>query len=161
MDAQQHMTAVPARRRLSNRINYGDIVPYGFGSCDTTAAPPEFSPVRVSNNLLFFSGVSGYDVPCRSVVYDPMKQIEKTFAWMAEMLKAADTDFEDVIMVTAYHVGYISDHMDALAEMRKKYWPKAPYPVWTSVQVDGLYYDYQVFEMQFTAEKKPCIGIDC
>ena len=66
-----------------------------------------------------------------------------------------------MIQVTAYHVGYISDQMDTLSAMRKKYWPKAPFPVWTSVQVEGLYYDYQVFEMQFVAEKTPCLGIDC
>ena len=77
------------------------------------------------------------------------------------MLSAAETDWREILSVTAYHVGDMRDHADKISEMRKKYWPTAPFPAWTSVQVEGLWYSDAVFEMVVTARPRPCRGVAC
>ena len=79
--ARNGTTAATASAGATKRLLWDnsddDVVPHGFAGCDTTAMPPEFAPVRAAGNTFYFSGISGYDVPCQSVVPGVDAQIEK------------------------------------------------------------------------------------
>lgn len=137
------------------------MVPYGFADCTTTAMPPEFAPVRAAGDFFYFSGIAGYLEPCKSVIPDREAQIEKAFYWLAQMLETSKLTFPEVLSVTAYHVGPMAREMDTLVRMREKYWPVTPYPAWTSVQVEGLWYPEAIFMVQIVARRKSCSGVQC
>lgn len=136
------------------------IVPYGFAECDSTAMPPQIAPVRVAGDFLFLSGILGYNVPCKSAHPDIDKQIELAFHWADVTLRAAKSSWKDIMMVTSYHVNF-DKHLAKFTEMRSKYLIEAPFPAWTSVEINKLFFDNEVFEMTMIGRRAPCNTLEC
>ena len=59
--------------------------------------------VRRSGDFLFFSGLLGYEEPCKTAVKDSTKQVEMAFHWMDKTLKSAGIGWIDLVSVTSYH----------------------------------------------------------
>jgi len=135
------------------------IIPYGFDECDSAAEPPQIAPIRKNGEFVFMSGILGYDVPCKTAVEDPEKQIRAAFKWAEDTLEAAGVKWSDVLSVTSYHVN-ISTHHRTFADMREQFLTKPPYPAWTAVGVQGLYFPNEIFEMTLIA-RKVCVGLEC
>jgi enamine deaminase RidA (YjgF/YER057c/UK114 family) len=135
------------------------IIPYGFDECESASEPPQIAPIRKNGEFLFLSGILGYDVPCKTAVQDPAKQIRAAFKWAEDSLEAAGVKWSDVLTVTSYHVN-ISQHQRTFADMREKFLTEPPYPAWTAVGVSGLYFPNEIFEMTLIA-RKVCLGLEC
>lgn len=161
-------TSLPSRTQLVEETipttqlwqNDAVIVPYGFKSCDSAAEPPQIAPIREKGGFLFLSGILGYDTPCKSAVRDGNKQIEAAFKWADDTLSTAKVSWSDVMSVTSYHVN-LTQHQETFAAQREKYMPKPPYPAWTAVGVNQLYFEHEVFEMTIIAKKPECVGLEC
>jgi len=137
-----------------------DLVPEEFSYCNTAGWPAQIAPVRRSGDFLFFSGLLGYEQPCKTAVKDSAKQVEMAFHWMDKTLKSAGIGWIDLVSVTSYHVN-IDAHLDTFLAQRKKYLAHAPYPAWTSVSVPKLFFDYEVLELTAVARVPPCSSLEC
>ena len=80
-----------------------DLVPEEFSYCNTAGWPAQIAPVRRSGDFLFFSGLLGYEEPCKTAVKDSTKQVEMAFHWMDKTLKSAGIGWIDLVSVTSYH----------------------------------------------------------
>lgn len=136
------------------------IVPYGFKACDSTAEPPQIAPIRQSGEFLFLSGILGYDTPCKTAVEDVTEQFTAAFKWANDTLTTAGVSWVDVMSVTSYHVG-LKEHQAIFAKTRQDFLPRQPYPAWTAVGVNKLYFDHEVFEMTIIARRPRCVGLEC
>lgn len=136
------------------------IVPYGFTGCDTSAMPPQIAPVRRAGDFLFLSGILGYKNVCQDAEPDPDKQIELAFHWADVALQAAGSDWGETMAVTSYHLS-VKEHTKTFEAMRAKYLPKPPFPAWTAVAVNELYFTNEIYEMTIIALRKPCTGLEC
>jgi enamine deaminase RidA (YjgF/YER057c/UK114 family) len=136
------------------------IVPYGFKGCDSSAMPPQIAPIRKNGDFVFLSGILGYDKPCASAVKNVTEQIVAAFKWANQTLAKAGVTWKQVLTVTSYHVDLVK-HQNIFAKMRTEVLPKPPYPAWTAVGVDSLYFDGEVFEMTIVARKTKCVGLEC
>jgi len=136
------------------------IVPYGFKACDSTSEPPQIAPIRQNGEFLFLSGILGYDTPCKTAVKDVTEQFRAAFKWANDTLTTAGVSWVDVMSVTSYHVD-LKGHEKIFAKSREDFLPRQPYPAWTAVGVNKLYFDNEVFEMTIIARRQGCIGLEC
>jgi enamine deaminase RidA (YjgF/YER057c/UK114 family) len=137
-----------------------DLVPEEFTYCNSAGWPAQMAPVRRSGDFLFFSGILGYDEPCKSAEKDASKQVEVAFGYLDRTLKAAGVGWIDLVSVTSYHVN-MGDHVDEFLAQRQKYLSKGPYPAWTSVSVPKLFFDHEVLELTAVARVPPCASLEC
>lgn len=136
-----------------------DLVPEEFTYCNSAGWPAQMAPVRRSGDFLYFSGILGYEEPCKSAAKNLPDQVELAFSWMDKMLKASGIGWMDLVSVTSYHVN-IDAHIDTFLEQRKKYL-STPYPAWTSVSVPKLFFEHEVMELTAVARMPPCTSLEC
>jgi enamine deaminase RidA (YjgF/YER057c/UK114 family) len=137
-----------------------DLVPEEFSSCNSAGWPAQIAPVRRSGDFLFFSGILGYEEPCKTAVNAVGPQVEMAFHWMNITLHSAGIGWIDLVSVTSYHVN-MDSHLDAFLEQRKKYLAHPPYPAWTSVSVPKLFFEHEVLELTAVARVPPCASLEC
>jgi enamine deaminase RidA (YjgF/YER057c/UK114 family) len=137
-----------------------DLVPEEFSYCTSAGWPAQIAPVRRSGDFLYFSGILGYEEPCKTCVKDTSKQVKMAFHWMDKTLKSAGIGWIDLVAVTSYHVD-MDKHLDAFLEERKTYLAHAPYPAWTSVSVPKLFFEHEVLELTAVARVPPCASLEC
>lgn len=137
-----------------------EIVPYGFEKCDRSGLPTQLAPIRVAGDFIFLSGVLGYNVPCVSAIQDPAGQIKEAFRVLNLTLTAANIRLKDVDSVTSYHTD-MKKHLDIFVEEREKYFNEQPFPAWTAIGTNCLYFQGQVLEMSAVARAPPCDSLEC
>ena len=94
-----------------------------------------FVPGRTAGNLLFMSGQLGTH---NRVLADGLEaQIDAAFANLARILAEVDRDMTAIVEIGSFHVGDVSQHVQAFAAAMKKHLPGNP-PAWTAVGVTGL-----------------------
>ena len=90
------------------------------------------TPLVKVGNTIHTSGSTG-----RSNDPDPEAQLVAAFEDVKELLDSAGASWADVVKMTTYHVGPLSEHLDLLLEVKDRY-VRAPYPAWTAVGVSEL-----------------------
>lgn len=94
-----------------------------------------FVPGRTAGNLLFVSGQLGTN---NRVLADGLEaQIDAAFANLARVLAEAGRDLTAIVEIGSFHVGDVSQQVQAFAAAMKKHLPGNP-PAWTAVGVTGL-----------------------
>merc|ERR1719247_125609 len=131
-----------------------DIVPEDMQFCLSAGWPAQMAPVRRAGDFLYFSGLLGYSEPCKKAHEDPKKQVELAFEWMDKVLSEAGVKWTDLLSVTSYHVN-LDDHLDMFLTEREKYLPHGPFPAWSSVVVEKLFFEHEILEMSAVARLPP------
>ena len=103
----------------------------------------KYSAAIRSGELLFVSGQVGSRED-GSPEPDFKKQVELAFNNLAEVLKAADCTFDDIVDVTTFHTDPESQ-IEAVVAVREQAIGDAPYPNWTAVGVNWLSgFDFEI-----------------
>ncbi|AHE53328.1 RidA family protein [Sphingomonas sanxanigenens] len=102
-----------------------------------------YSAAIRSGDLLFVSGQVGSRED-GSPEPDFAQQVERAFANLGAVLKAAGAGFDDVIDVTTFHTDPEQQFETVLAA-KDKVFSEAPYPSWTAVGVTWLAgFDFEI-----------------
>jgi enamine deaminase RidA (YjgF/YER057c/UK114 family) len=102
-----------------------------------------YSAAIRSGDLLFVSGQVGSRED-GSPEPDFEKQVQLAFANLAEVLRAADCTFDDIVDVTTFHTDPASQ-FSVVMSVKDKAFPQKPYPNWTAVGVNWLAgFDFEI-----------------
>jgi enamine deaminase RidA (YjgF/YER057c/UK114 family) len=101
-----------------------------------------FAPVARSGNLIFVSGVVGFEKGTKRIIEDQEKQVRAAFDMLSELLAANGASLGDVIDVTTFHAP--GADRDAFRKVKDEYMPGPAYPAWTAVTVAGLLFGASV-----------------
>ncbi len=108
-----------------------------------------FVPGRISGDFVFVSGQLGTH---NRVLADGLEaQIEAAFANLGRVLAEAGLDLSAIVEIGSFHVGDVSQHVQAFAAAMKKHLPDNP-PAWTAVGVTGLAMAGALVEVKAVAE---------
>jgi enamine deaminase RidA (YjgF/YER057c/UK114 family) len=94
-----------------------------------------FVPGRIAGNFLFISGQLG--THNRVLAEGLEAQIDAAFGNLGRVLAEAGLDLGDIVEIGSFHVGDVSQHVQAFAAAMKRHLPGNP-PAWTAVGVTGL-----------------------
>ncbi|MBR0655862.1 RidA family protein [Plastoroseomonas arctica] len=102
-----------------------------------------YSAAIRSGDLLFVSGQVGSSED-GAPEPDFEAQVQRAFDNLAAVLKAAGCGFDDIVDVTTFHTDPAAQ-MAAVAAVRSRAFPTAPYPNWTAVGVTWLAgFDFEI-----------------
>lgn len=100
-----------------------------------------FSPAIRKGDMVFVSGMVGFDADFVSVESDEETQYRAAFQALDKILKEAGASFDDVVDITTFHV---PDSDRQLFAKVKNEFIREPYPAWTAVTVHSLAFDASV-----------------
>ncbi len=93
-----------------------------------------FAPAVRDGDRLFCSGQTGTDA--KGEPADPEAQITRAFENVKAVLAEAGCDFEDVVEMTTFHLGF-GKHIGPFMAVKDRYLAE-PYPAWTAIGVSEL-----------------------
>lgn len=112
-----------------------------------------FAPAVRAGDLLLCSGQIGVSSDGRAPD-DLDKQFTLAFEAVKAILDEAKLDFSDVVELTTFHVGLLSQ-LGAFMAVKDRYLP-APFPAWTAIGVSELALPGGLAEVRVTARlRKP------
>lgn len=123
----------------------------------TVIAPPKnaaiyeasrYSPAVAASGLLFISGQVGVDAS-GAPVKDPEAQTRQAFENLKNVLESAGRSFADLVEVTSYHVD-LHAHAETVLKVKDDY-IEAPYPAWTAIGVQALWFPELILELRVIA----------
>lgn len=76
---------------------------------------------------------------------------ERAFARLAETLKRAGADWDDVVDLTTFHTD-LPGQISAFVEVKNRF-IKAPFPAWTAIGISALYEPTAVTEIKIVARR--------
>jgi enamine deaminase RidA (YjgF/YER057c/UK114 family) len=117
-----------------------------------------FAAVRRAGDLVFVSGVVVGRRPDEGTDVEAFKaQVRRGFRRLEATLKAADSSFEDVVMINTFHIwqgpnfaGTKDDQFKAFEQVKEEFM-RGPKPAWTAVGTTGLLPDAGIVEIQMIA----------
>ena len=127
------------------------IVPEAWAS---TAESLHYSPAVKAGGMVYLSGVVASD-PGYAVGGDLPDQEAQEAAYAAAfdaigtILAEAGTDWDRVVKITTYHTD-LPAQIGPFAAVKDRY-VRAPYPAWTAVEIDRLYTNQGLVEIEITA----------
>ncbi|WP_159953331.1 RidA family protein [Rhizobium sp. 18065] len=102
-----------------------------------------YSAAIRSGDFLFVSGQVG-SLEDGSAEPDFEKQVEKAFANLEAVLKAAGCSFDDIVDVQTFHTDP-QNQFDTIMAVKNRVFPAAPYPTWTALGVTWLAgFDFEI-----------------
>lgn len=124
-----------------------------------------YAPARRVGDMLYVSGViAGKQPGVEGGDIEAYKAgLRQAFRRLERTLKAAGTDFDNVVMINSFHVfdsphfsGTRDEHFAAVLAVKAEFM-KAPHPAWTAVGTTGLLSDQGLVEIQLIARVPPRI----
>jgi enamine deaminase RidA (YjgF/YER057c/UK114 family) len=120
-----------------------------------------FAAVRRVGDTLYVSGVIVYRGPGEGTDVAAFKlQTRRALERLRKNLEAANSDFQQVIMINSFHVwqgpnfsGTRDEQFQAFEDVIDEF-IKPPYPAWTAVGTTGLLGDGGIVEVQLIAKVK-------
>ncbi len=118
---------------------------------EQTTSSSRFAPAIRADDFIFVSGVVG-EIPADTerTPQAYADAIRKVFRDIEDILAAAGADWGDVVDMTTFHVDMRS-HQQIFFTVRKEFITDEPYPAWTAIGVDKLWFDPMFVEMKVTA----------
>lgn len=116
---------------------------------DIAADPVGHAEARRTGSLLFCSGQIGLE-PDGSLPDSPTRQFELAFAALRTVLRQHGCDFQDVVDLTTFHVGYPA-HMREFIQVKANTVTGAQ-PTWTAIGVAALGYAGSLVELKAIAQ---------
>ncbi len=104
------------------------------------------SPAVRIGGLLFVAGCTGVEAAADG----PRAQMRLAYEQVGEVLRAANTTWDDVVSMTSYHVHFRRD-FDAMLEVHREFISRDPFPAWTAVGVAELFNPEAVVEITVVA----------
>lgn len=108
------------------------------------------SPGHVANGFLFISGQLGFN-DAAELPSDPVEQADWALKNLQLVLREANCDFVNLVVLTTYHVGKCSEAMKWFIPAKKQYFSE-PFPAWTAVSVASLALDDAIIEISAVAK---------
>lgn len=123
-----------------------------------------YAPARRVGDMLYVSGVIAGKAPGVEGDVEAYKAgLRQAFKRLERTLKAAGTDFDNVVMINSFHVfdsphfkGTKEEHFAAVLAVKAEFMT-APHPAWTAVGTTGLLADQGLVEIQMIARVPPRI----
>lgn len=116
-----------------------------------------YSPAVRAGDFIFLSGVVATlpqdenGVMAEANDENLTSSYEAAFQGIANILAAADAEWNDVVEMITYHTD-LPGQIDAFFGVKAK-WHEEPYPAWTALDIDRLYPDNGVTEIKVTVYK--------
>jgi enamine deaminase RidA (YjgF/YER057c/UK114 family) len=95
-----------------------------------------FAPVARSGDLVFVSGVVGFEKGTRCVIQDPEQQFRAAFDLLRELLAANGAGMDDIVDLTTFLTPGADRAL--LRKVRDEYLPGPAYPAATAVVIHAL-----------------------
>lgn len=109
------------------------------------------SPVVDAGDFVFFSGVTGVETNGKASS-DAETQFRHAFTFLGENLEAAGLSFANIVDLTSYHVN-LRQHAKSFIKVKDEFLSKPPYPAWTAIGVNELWFPDVLVELHIIAQR--------